>query len=230
MGIVKRCIDIIISGLVLIVFSPVYLLIAIAIKLDSPGPVFYRSLRTGRYGQMFYMYKFRTMVVGADKNDKMITTSGDNRVTRTGTFLRRSKLDEFPQFLNVLKGQMSMVGPRPQFAKYVALYTPEQRQVLEVRPGITSLASIKYNHEASVLVGKDWEKHYVEYVVPDKLGLDLQYIRDQRPAIVKDFAIMWQTGLICLQRIVPKLSSLAQIEKPTKVEVDYSEGERVASK
>jgi lipopolysaccharide/colanic/teichoic acid biosynthesis glycosyltransferase len=173
---VRRLLDILVAGSGLLLLSPLFVLVALGIKLNSPGPVFYRAQRVGRDGELFWLFKFRSMVSGADKNGPGITVSGDARITSMGRFLRRSKIDELPQLLNVLLGDMSLVGPRPEDPRYVALYTPEQRQALRVRPGITSAASLAYRHEEQTLTGTDWDVIYRTQVLPTKLAIDLDYL------------------------------------------------------
>ena len=178
----KRLMDIVVSGCALAVLWPVLLLIAIAIKIDDPGPVFYRQVRVGRGGKTFRIYKFRTMVVDADKKGLAITVGRDNRITRMGAFLRKTKLDELAQLINVFTGEMSFVGPRPEVPKYVDMYTPYQRQVLLVRPGITDYASIAYRNENDLLAGTDDpEKMYIEKIMPDKIELNMKYLREISP-------------------------------------------------
>ena len=178
----KRMMDIVVSGCALAVLWPVLLLIAIAIKIDDPGPVFYRQVRVGRGGKTFRIYKFRTMVVDADKKGLAITVGRDNRITRMGAFLRKTKLDELAQLINVFTGEMSFVGPRPEVPKYVDMYTPYQRQVLLVRPGITDYASIAYRNENDLLAGADDpEKMYIEKIMPDKIELNMKYLREISP-------------------------------------------------
>ena len=180
--IAKRVMDIAISAAALCVLWPVFLLIALAIVIDDPGPVFYRQVRVGRGGRPFRIFKFRTMVVDADKKGLSITVGRDSRITRVGAFLRKTKLDELAQLLNVLCGQMSFVGPRPEVPRYVELYTPYQRQVLLVRPGITDYASIAYRNENDLLAGaKDPERLYIETVMPDKIELNMKYLREISP-------------------------------------------------
>ena len=180
--IAKRAMDIAISAAALCVLWPVFLLIALAIVIDDPGPVFYRQVRVGRGGRPFRIFKFRTMVVDADKKGLSITVGRDSRITRVGAFLRKTKLDELAQLLNVLCGQMSFVGPRPEVPRYVELYTPYQRQVLLVRPGITDYASIAYRNENELLAGADDpEKMYIETVMPDKIELNMKYLREISP-------------------------------------------------
>ena len=172
----KRLFDILVSLAVLVVASPVILLTAILIKATSRGAVLHRSERVGRGGRLFTLYKFRTMRVAAGPR---VTSAGDPRITPVGRVLRRSKLDELPQLYNVLKGDMSLVGPRPEDPHYVAMYSDEQRRVLDVRPGLTSVASIKYRNEEALLVGPDREKIYVDTIMPDKLSAELEYLKVQ---------------------------------------------------
>jgi lipopolysaccharide/colanic/teichoic acid biosynthesis glycosyltransferase len=146
------------------------------IKFTSPGPVFYRGVRVGKDGKLFHLFKFRTMVADADRLGPGITVVGDPRITPIGAWLRRYKLDELAQLINVLNGDMSLVGPRPEDSRYVASYTNEQRQVLSVRPGITSAASLVYRNEEQMLAGPDWEKAYRTEVLPAKLAIDLAYL------------------------------------------------------
>lgn len=189
----KRAFDILASGAGLIILSPLFLGIAIAVRASSPGPALYRARRVGRYGKEFTLYKFRSMVANADRQGPGITAAGDSRVTGVGRFLRRTKLDELPQLINVLRGDMSLVGPRPEDPRYVALYTPEQRRILEQRPGITSMASLTYRHEEQMLSGDDWERVYIEQVMPAKLAIDLEYA--QRATLWRDIALIVKTVL-----------------------------------
>ncbi len=178
----KRALDILVSAAALAVLLPLFLLIALAVKLDSPGPVFFRQERVGRDGKPFRILKFRTMVPDAEKKGPAITVGRDARITRVGAFLRRTKLDELAQLVNVLAGEMSFVGPRPEVPRYVALYTPWQRQVLLVRPGITDYASIAYRNENALLASApDPERMYVETVMPDKIRLNMRYLREISP-------------------------------------------------
>ena len=190
---VKRLFDVLVSAMALVLLSPIFLGVAIAIKLSSPGPIFYRAVRVGRHGVPFKLYKFRSMVVNADKIGAGITTAHDPRITPIGRFLRRTKLDELPQLINVLRGEMSLVGPRPEDPRYVALYTEEQRRVLRARPGMTSLASVRYRNEQALLSGDDWETRYIQQIMPDKLAIDLQYI--ERATLLSDLGVLWQTFL-----------------------------------
>lgn len=178
----KRAMDIVVSAAALCVLWPVLLLIALAIVVDDPGPVFYRQVRVGRGGKPFRIFKFRTMVVDADRKGLAITVGRDSRITRVGAFLRKTKLDELAQLLNVLCGQMSFVGPRPEVPRYVELYTPYQRQVLLVRPGITDYASIAYRNENDLLAGADDpERMYIETIMPDKIELNMRYLKEISP-------------------------------------------------
>lgn len=175
----KRLFDIVASGCGLLVLSPVLILVGIWIKIDSPGPVFYRQLRVGRYNKDFRIFKFRSMRVGSDKKGLITVGGHDPRVTRSGYFIRKYKLDEFPQLINVLIGDMSLVGPRPEVRKYVDLYTPEQMHVLDVRPGVTSLASIRYRNENELLAkAENPDKFYVDVIMQDKLAIDLEYVNN----------------------------------------------------
>jgi lipopolysaccharide/colanic/teichoic acid biosynthesis glycosyltransferase len=174
---VKRAFDVIASGLGLICLSPLFLILAIWIKLDSKGPVFYRQVRVGRWNKDFKLFKFRSMRPNSDKLGLITVGGHDPRVTRSGYYIRKYKLDEFPQLINVFIGDMSLVGPRPEVRKYVDMYTHKQLHVLDVRPGITSLASIRYRNENEILAAaKDPDKAYVEQVMPDKLAIDLEYV------------------------------------------------------
>ena len=180
--IAKRAIDIVLSACALAILWPLLLLIALAIWIDDPGPVFYRQVRVGRNGKTFRIFKFRSMVMDADKKGLAITVGRDSRITRVGAVLRKTKLDELAQLLNVLFGQMSFVGPRPEVPKYVELYTPYQRQVLLVRPGITDYASIAYRNENDLLAGApNPETMYIEQIMPDKIELNMKYLREISP-------------------------------------------------
>lgn len=174
----KRLFDIAASGLGLICLSPLFAAVAIWIKCDSRGPVFYRQTRVGKDGRDFRLFKFRSMRPDSDKLGLITVGGRDPRVTRSGYYIRKYKLDEFPQLINVFLGDMSLVGPRPEVRKYVDMYSPQQLKVLKVRPGITSLASIRYRNENEILAAADDpDKAYVEQVMPDKLAIDLEYVR-----------------------------------------------------
>jgi len=172
----KRLFDVTASGVGLIVLSPVFAAIAVAVKLDSAGPVFFRQDRIGRAGVPFRMWKFRTMVADAAQRGGALTVGDDPRITPVGRVLRRYKLDELPQLLNVLAGQMSLVGPRPEVAKYVAGYSAAERRVLDLVPGVTDPASLEYRDEAAVLATHaDPERAYIEEIAPRKIRLNLEY-------------------------------------------------------
>ena len=190
--VLKRSMDIVISGCALAVIWPVLVLIALAIKIDDPGPVFYRQVRVGRNGKEFRIFKFRTMIVDADKKGLAITVGRDNRITRMGRLLRKTKLDELAQLINVFTGEMSFVGPRPEVPKYVNMYTPYQRQVLLVRPGITDYASIAYRNENDMLEGaEDPEKMYIDVIMPDKIELNMKYLHEISP--LADIRLIFST-------------------------------------
>lgn len=173
----KRIFDVVASGMGLILLTPLFLAVAIWIKLDSRGPVFYRQVRVGKGNRDFRLFKFRSMRPDSDKLGLITVGGRDPRVTRSGYYIRKYKLDEFPQLINVFVGDMSLVGPRPEVRKYVDMYTPEQLKVLDVKPGITSLASIRYRNENEILAAaEDPDKCYVEKVMPDKLAIDLEYV------------------------------------------------------
>ncbi|XOQ44948.1 MAG: Exopolysaccharide production protein ExoY [Clostridium sp.] len=189
---VKRAVDIIASFVILLIFSPVLLILALAIKLDSPGPVFYRQVRVGRYNRDFKIYKFRTMVQDADKIGPAVTTGEDKRITRVGKLIRRCRLDEFSQLINVLNGTMSLVGPRPEVRRYVNAYSPEGMATLLIRPGITAPSSIAFKDEDRLLVADaDPDKIYIERILPPKTQLNLEYLRNI--SVLGDIKIMFQT-------------------------------------
>lgn len=188
----KRLFDITASGLGLLVLSPLFLILAVWIKLDSPGPVFYRQVRVGRGNKDFRLFKFRSMRVGSDKKGLITVGGHDPRVTRSGYYIRKYKLDELPQLINVFVGDMSLVGPRPEVRKYVDLYTPEQLRVLDVRPGITDMASIRYRNENELLEQvADPEQYYRDVVMQDKLRINLEYVADH--SFIKDLKIIFMT-------------------------------------
>ena len=173
----KRLFDLIASGLGLIVLIPLFLIIAIWIKMDSKGAVFYRQVRVGRNNKDFRIFKFRSMRVGADKGSLVTIGGRDPRVTRSGYWIRKFKLDELPQLINVFIGDMSLVGPRPEVRHYVDYWTPEQMHVLDVRPGITDPASIKFRNENELMEkAEDPEKYYIEVIMQEKIKLYLEYV------------------------------------------------------
>jgi lipopolysaccharide/colanic/teichoic acid biosynthesis glycosyltransferase len=191
---IKRSFDVMVATIALVIVAPLLALAALMVKLFSSGPVFYRGTRVGLDGKLFPMLKFRTMVVDAESLGGSATAADDPRITRFGKFLRRYKLDELPQFFNVLLGDMSLVGPRPEVQKYVDLYSPEEKAILTVRPGITDWASIWNSNEAAVLEGsRDPERTYEELIRPTKLALQLLYVRDH--SFFVDLRILFHTAV-----------------------------------
>ena len=175
---VKRIFDVVVSALMLLALSPVFLILAIAIKLDSPGPVFYRQVRVTQYGKQFRIFKFRSMVQNADKKGSLVTVGGDSRITRVGSVIRKCRLDEICQLIDILRGTMTFVGTRPEVPKYVEKYTPEMMATLLLPAGVTSLASICYKDEDRLLEGaQDVDKVYIEEVLPDKMRYNLKAIK-----------------------------------------------------
>ena len=175
-----RFCDIVLSCLGLLLLSPLFVVVAVWIVIDNPGPVFYRQMRVGKDGKDFGLLKFRSMRIGADKESLITIGEHDSRITRAGYYIRKYKLDELPQLWNVLVGDMSLVGPRPEVRKYVDMYTDEQRQVLTVRPGITDYASIEYIDENRLLAqAEDPDRTYIEEILPAKIALNMRYIKHQ---------------------------------------------------
>lgn len=195
----KRLFDIFASFILLLFFFPFGLIISFLIVIESRGGVFYAQKRVGQFGKLFGLLKFRTMRKDADKFGKLTVGMRDPRITKVGYFLRKYKLDEFPQFINVLKGEMSVVGPRPEVQEYVDLYTEEQREILKVKPGITDVASLEYFEENAVLgKAENPQKTYIEEVMPHKIKLNKKYL--ENPTIKNDVKIMWRTFLRILGR------------------------------
>jgi lipopolysaccharide/colanic/teichoic acid biosynthesis glycosyltransferase len=182
----RRLLDVVASVVGLVVLSPLLAVLAAAVKLSSTGPVLHRGERVGGGGKLFTLYKFRSMRPG--HTGPVITRAKDPRITAVGRFLRRMKLDELPQLINVLRGDMSLVGPRPEVPRYVALYDAEQRRILSARPGMTSPASLLYRAEEEQLVGDEWERYYVETIMPAKLRIDLEYI--DRRSVASDLRVI----------------------------------------
>lgn len=175
----KRLFDIVVSCFGLLLLLPLFIVVAVWIKVDSAGPVFYRQLRVGRYNQDFYIYKFRSMRVGADKGSLVTIGGRDPRITRSGYLIRKYKIDELPQLINVLRGDMSLVGPRPEVRHYVNYWTPEQLHVLDVRPGITDPASIKFRNENELMAQvDDPETYYINVIMQEKIKLYLEYVKN----------------------------------------------------
>ena len=190
----KRSFDIVMSGLGLLLLSPLFLIVAILIKLDSRGGVFFKHERIGRHLKPFKVYKFRTMIHNADAHGPALTVGHDTRITSLGKLLRRRKIDELPQLINVFKGEMSLVGPRPEIRRYVDIYREEYQHILQVRPGITDAASLRYSDEASLL-GRtaDPERHYVDVVLPEKLRLSKAYVGEA--SFLRDIKLICSTLL-----------------------------------
>ena len=188
----KRIYDIVFSALGLLVLLPLFAVIAILIKKDSPGPVFYQQTRIGKDGREFEIYKFRKMHDYVGDSGSNLTLANDQRMTRIGAWLRKTKIDELPQALNVLLGEMAVVGPRPETANYVELYTPEQRRVMKVKPGITDYASIYFINEGDLLEqAADPETYYINTIMPQKISLNTRYIREM--SFATDMKIIWLT-------------------------------------
>lgn len=188
----KRLFDILVSITALVIFLPFGLVISLLIAFGSRGGIFYIQERIGRNSVPFGLYKFRTMKKDADKHGKLTVGMRDSRITKIGYFLRRYKLDEFPQFINVLKGEMSVVGPRPEVKEYVDLYTSDQREILDVKPGITDYASLEFFKENEILgASENPQKTYIEEVMPVKIELNRKYLAN--PTVLHDIKIMWKT-------------------------------------
>ncbi len=197
----KRIFDIFFSLILLIILSPIILILAILIKIDSKGPVFYRQERVTTNGKIFRIFKFRTMVQNADKIGSLVTVGNDSRITRVGKLIRKVRLDELPQLINILKGEMTFVGTRPEVKKYVDKYTDEMMATLLMPAGVTSIASIKYKDEDEILdkavkTGKDTDQSYIEEVLPDKMKYNLDYI--------KNFSV-WNDFKICIDTVIEVL-------------------------
>jgi putative undecaprenyl-phosphate galactose phosphotransferase len=191
---VIRFFDFVLSLVGLVILAPIFIVLAVWIKIDSVGPVFYKQIRVGQNGKDFGLFKFRSMVVDADKKGLITVGGKDPRITRSGYFIRKYKLDELPQLINVLVGDMSLVGPRPEVRKYVELYDDEQNKVLSVKPGITDYASIEYMDENEIL-GKstDPEKTYIEEIMPEKIKYNMKYIKNR--SLIEYFKIIFLTVL-----------------------------------
>jgi lipopolysaccharide/colanic/teichoic acid biosynthesis glycosyltransferase len=195
----KRLFDIVFSGLGLVITAPLFLALAYRIGKEDGGPVFYRGVRVGRGGKEFRMLKFRSMVVNADKMGGSSTADDDPRISKTGKFLRKTKLDELPQLINVFKGEMSFVGPRPEVPFYVNMFTPDERRILSVTPGITDWASLWDCDEGAILAGSsDPEKTYMEKIRPEKIRLQLKYVENH--SFIRDLQIIFLTVLKLVRR------------------------------
>ena len=188
----KRCFDVVVSSIMLLILAPVFLVLAIAIKLDSPGPVFYRQVRVTQYGKEFRIFKFRSMVSDADKRGSLVTVSGDSRITRVGKFIRKCRLDELCQLIDIFRGTMTFVGTRPEVPKYVAAYTPEMMATLLLPAGVTSEASILYKDEADLLdAAEDVDAVYIRDVLPGKMKYNLDALKNF--SFFSDIATMFRT-------------------------------------
>ena len=190
------------AGLALVLLTPLFLVVSLIIVLTDGRPVFYVATRVGRYGHEFHLFKFRTMVTARTSvpaQGSSVTVHNDPRITPIGRVLRSTKIDELPQFFNVLRGDMSLVGPRPEDPEYVALYTPEQRRVLDLKPGITSVAALEYVDEGELLKGDDWETVYREQIVPAKLALELEYAK--RRTLLTDIGLLFRTAFMLVRRV-----------------------------
>ena len=188
----KRLFDITASFFGIIILSPLLIFIGLWVGLSSKGGVFYKQIRVGKNNKDFKLYKFRSMRVNSDKQGLLTVGSKDSRITKAGYFIRKYKIDELPQLFNVLKGDMSFVGPRPEVRRYVDLYSKEQMKVLSVRPGITDPASIKYRNENDILSSQsNPEEYYIQHIMPDKLKINIDYINTK--TFIKDIKIIFQT-------------------------------------
>ena len=197
---IKRILDLVVSLIGLICLLPLLLLVAVLIKLDSTGPVFFRQTRMGMRFRPFQILKFRTMVQDSSTRGHSITVGDDPRITRVGRFLRKTKIDELPQLINVFKGEMTFVGPRPEVPQYVELFRQDYEEILKIRPGITDLASIKYRNEAALLgQSKNPEEEYVTRVLPDKISLGREYVRCSSLAF--DLRLIFRTFLKLIQEV-----------------------------
>jgi len=195
----KRVFDILMATIGLILLSPLFLLVAVLIKLDSPGPIFFRQERIGKRFRSFLIYKFRTMVEHAAQIGTEITYGKDPRITRIGRLLRETKIDELPQIINVLKGEMSLVGPRPEIRQYVELFQRDYEEILKVRPGISDMASLKYSDEGSLLGNsRNPREEYISRVLPDKIRLAREYIKHS--SLVFDLRLIFKTLLKLFER------------------------------
>lgn len=191
---VKRCFDIVVAVTGIVAFAPLMMVIGTSILVTQGHPVIYRGKRTGRYGKSFAILKFRSMIVDAETKGGTTTAKDDSRVTKLGNFLRRLKLDELPQFFNVLKGEMSIVGPRPEVAEYTDSYTPEEAKILSVRPGITDLASLEFNDLQGVVGSHDPDRNFRQNVLPRKNLLRLKYVEERSMSV--DLLILLRTGVV----------------------------------
>ncbi len=211
----KRLFDIVVSAIMLLILLPVFLILAIAIKIDSPGPVFYRQVRVTQYGKQFRIFKFRSMVANADKIGTQVTVGNDSRITRMGKLIRKCRLDELCQLIDILRGTMTFVGTRPEVPKYVAGYTPEMMATLLLPAGVTSMASILYKDEDLLLDGaEDVDKVYIQEVLPEKMRHNLQAVKNF--SFLKDIKTMFMTVFAVLGK---EYTSEAGSTNKEKVEI-----------
>lgn len=204
--IIKRIFDIAVSLISLSVLSPLLVLIVVLVKLESKGPIFYKQLRVGLNERPFYIYKFRTMEIGADRRGPLITSTDDPRITRAGKLLRKSKLDEMPQLFNVLKGDMSIVGPRPEVPYYVNFYTDEQKKILTIKPGMTDPATVYFRNEEELLAqANDKESFYINEIMPVKLNLYLHYVANKSLLYDMKLILLEILALILPQAVFRKM-------------------------
>lgn len=195
----KRPLDVFFSSIGLIVLLPFFAVVATLIKMDSPGPIFFVQRRVGRNFKPFNLYKFRTMVIDAPKKGLPVTAGGDPRITRIGRYLRKSKVDELPQLINVLKGDMSLVGPRPEVSRYVEKYRKDYGEILAVRPGITDISSLKYRNEEEVLRDKkNPEEYYIRTLLPEKINLAKEYMSNA--SLIYDLKLIFRTIFKLVER------------------------------
>lgn len=195
---IKRIFDFTVSLIGIVIISPILLVISILIKLDSKGPILFKQIRVGKNGKPFKIFKFRTMVVDAEKKGMQITVGSDSRITKSGLVLRKTKLDELPQLFNVLTGEMSFVGPRPEVPRYVEMYDENQKSILKVRPGITDLASIKYRNENDLLAKSlDPEATYINEIMPKKIELNIEYLKNM--SVLYDLKLIIRTVLVVIK-------------------------------
>lgn len=221
----KRTFDVVVATVTLVLTLPLLLVVMCAIRLSSPGPVIYRAVRVGRHGREFAMYKFRSMRLHATVPSDL-TVHRDPRITAVGRFLRASKLDELPQLFNVLRGDMSLVGPRPESPRYVALYTPEQREVLVVCPGVTGPAQLAFPHYERVLIGEDPERYFIQYVLPVKVAINLEYVRHQ--SFWGDMGILLRTALAIVYHPHRPLPVLSEEATPAYAQVGAAASQSTA--
>lgn len=195
---IKRIFDFTLSLIGIVIISPILLVISILIKLDSKGPILFKQIRVGKNGKPFKIFKFRTMVVDAEKKGMQITVGRDSRITRSGHVLRKTKLDELPQLFNVLIGEMSFVGPRPEVPRYVEMYDENQKNILKVRPGITDLASIEYRNENDLLAKSlDPEATYINEIMPKKIELNIEYLKNM--SVLYDIKLIIRTVVVVIK-------------------------------